>query len=166
MEAAGYSALPTYRPIAEHKKLKDEELILTTFQWNVHTHFSTANCKWLAEIIHANPAWINSRVAEQRGIRDGDAIRVTSRLGSIVTRAYVTQGIHPRVIAISDNCGHWQFGRVAQAQRFRSPDPETMLIWWGKEGNGVHPNPIIPAASDPIGGGQAWMDTVVTITKI
>ncbi len=166
MEAAGYAALPTYRPIAEHKKLKDEELILTTFQWNVHTHFSTANCKWLAEIIHANPAWINSRLAEQRGIRDGDAIRVTSRLGSIVTRAYVTQGIHPQVIAISDSCGHWQFGQVAQARRFRSPDPETMLIWWGKEGNGVHPNPIIPAVSDPIGGGQAWMDTVVTITKI
>ncbi len=166
MEAAGYSALPTYRPIAEHKKLKDEELILTTFQWNVHTHFSTANCKWLAEIIHANPAWINSRVAEQRGIRDGDAIRVTSRLGSIVTRAYVTQGIHPQVIAISDSCGHWQLGRVAQARRFRSPDPETSLIWWEKEGNGVHPNPIIPAAPDPIGGGQAWMDTVVTITKI
>jgi anaerobic selenocysteine-containing dehydrogenase len=166
MENAGYSALPTYHPIAQHKKMKEEELILTTFQWNVHTHFSTANCKWLAEIIHANPAWINPRVAEPRGIRDGDAIRVTSRLGSIVTRAYVTQGIHPQVIAISDSCGHWQSGRVAQAQRFRSPDPETMLIWWGKEGNGVHPNPIIPAASDPIGGGQAWMDTVVTITKI
>jgi hypothetical protein len=41
-----------------------------------------------------------------------------------------------------------------------------MLIWWEKEGNGVHPNPIIPVASDPIGGGQAWMDTVVSITKI
>jgi anaerobic selenocysteine-containing dehydrogenase len=166
MEAAGYSALPTYRPIAEHKKLKDEELILTTFQWNVHTHYSTANCKWLSEIIHANPAWINPRTAEQKGIKDGDAIRVTSRLGSIITRAYVTQGIHPQVIAISDSCGHWQFGRVAQARRFRSPDPETMLIWWEKEGNGVHPNPIIPVASDPIGGGQAWMDTVVSITKI
>ncbi len=166
MEAAGHSALPTYQPIAEHRQLKEEEFILTTFQWNVHTHFSTANCKWLAEIIHDNPAWINSRVAEERGIKDGDAIRVTSRLGSIVTRAYVTQGIHPQVIAISDSCGHWQSGRVAQARPFRSPDPETMLIWWEKEGNGVHPNPIIPPVSDPVGGGQAWMDTVVTIAKI
>jgi len=59
MADAGYSALPAYRPVPGHEKLKDPELILTTFQWNVHTHFSTANCKWLSEIIHANPAWIH-----------------------------------------------------------------------------------------------------------
>lgn len=166
MADAGYSPLPRYQPIDAHKALKEGELILTTFQWNVHTHFSTANCKWLSEIVHANPAWINPRTAEERGIKDGDKIRVTSRLSSIVTQAYVTQGIHPQVIAISDSCGHWQNGRVAQAKRFKSPDPETSLIWWEKEGNGVHPNPIIPVSSDPIGGGQAWMDTVVTVTKV
>lgn len=162
---AGHSPLPTYRPIKAHESLKEAELILTTFQWNVHTHFYTANCKWLSEIIHANSAWIHPQTAEQRGIKDGDRIRIASRLGSIVTRAYVTQGIHPRVIAISDSCGHWQGGRIAQAKRFKSPDPDTSLIWWDEEGNGVHPNPIIPVASGPVGGGQAWMDTVVSISK-
>ena len=163
---AGLSLLPAYRPIKAHEKPKEGELILGIFQWNVHTHFYTANCKWLSEIIHANPAWIHPHTAEQRGIKDGDQIRVSSRLGSIVTRAYVTQGVHPGVIAISDSCGHWQGGRVAQARRFKSPDPETLLIWWEKEGNGVHPNPIIPVSSDTIGGGQAWMDTVVTVAKV
>lgn len=165
MAEAGYGSLPSYRPIAAHGKMKPEELILTTFQWNVHTHSSTANCKWLAEIIHANPAWIHPRTAAERGIQDGEPIKVASRLGSIVTRAYVTQGVHPQVIAVSDSCGHWHSGRVARGKRFKSPDPDTELIWWEKEGNGVHPNPIIPVASDPAGGGQAWMDTVVTVTK-
>jgi thiosulfate reductase/polysulfide reductase chain A len=166
MAEAGLNPLPTYLPIETHKKLKEDELILVTFQWNVHTHFSTANCKWLSEIIHSNPAWIHPQTAEKKGIREGDKIRVTSRVGSIETRAYITQGIHPQVIAISDSCGHWQVGQVARAKRFRSPDPETQLVWWGKEGNGVHPNPIIPLSSDPIGGGQAWMDTVVMVAKI
>ena len=166
MADAGYSALPAYRRIPGHEKLKDQELILTTFQWNVHTHSSTANCKWLSEIIHANPAWIHPRTAAERGIGEGDRIQVTSRLGSIVTRAYLTQGVHPRVIAISDSCGHWQSGRVSQARPFQSLDPETALIWWEKEGKGVHPNPIIPVSSDPIGGGQAWMDTIVTVAKV
>ena len=166
MAETGFSALPIYRPITGHEKLKDEELILTTFQWNVHTHFSTANCKWLSEILHANPAWIHPQTAAERGIQDGERIRVTSRLGSIETKAYITQGIHPKVIAISDSCGHWQSGRVAQARPFQSLDPETALIWWEREGKGVHPNPIIPVASDPSGGGQGWMDTVVTVTKV
>jgi len=30
---------------------------------------------------------------------------------------------------------------------------------------GVHPNAIIPNSSDPIGGGQRWMDTVVKVEK-
>ena len=132
----------------------------------MHTYSSTANCKWLAEIIHANPVWIHSWTAAERGIQDGERIRITSRLGSIITRAYITQGIHPQVIAVSDSCGHWQSGRVARAVRFQSPDPETALIWWEKEGNGVHPNPIIPVTSDPSGGGQGWMDTVVTVAKV
>ncbi len=166
MAEAGYSPLPSYRPIEVHKKLKEDELILVTFQWNVHTHFSTANCKWLSEITHSNPAWIHPQTAEKKGIREGDKIRVTSQVGSIETRAYITQGIHPQVIAISDSCGHWRVGRLARAKRFSSPDPETQLVWWEKEGNGVHPNPVIPVSSDPIGGGQAWMDTVVMVAKI
>lgn len=166
MADAGYSPLPTYLPIETHKKLKEDELILVTFQWNVHTHFSTANCKWLSEITHSNPAWIHPQTAEKKGIREGDKIKVTSRVGAIETRAYITQGIHPQVIAISDSCGHWQVGRLARAKRFRSSDPETQLVWWEKEGNGVHPKPVIPVSSDPVGGGQAWMDTVVMVSKI
>ena len=36
-------------------------------------------------------------------------------------------------------------------------------MWW--DDRGVHPNPIVRLAIDPIGGSQGWYDTVVTVTK-
>lgn len=166
LKRLGFNPLPVYVPIKAHSSLSGKEFILTTFQWNVHTHFKTANCKWLSEITHANPAWINASVAAAYGIKDGDAIKITSRSGSMLTKANVTEGIHPQVIAVSDSCGHWEYGHTAQAKRFKSSDPETDLLWWGKEGHGAHPNSIISMASDPVGGGQAWMDTVVSVEKV
>lgn len=165
LEKMGFDPLPSYQPIKAHENMKKNELHLTTFQWNVHTHYKTANCKWLSEIVHNNPAWINSRTAAERGISNGDSIRIASSAGSIVTTAWVTEGIHPDVVAVSDNCGHWGYGKTALAQRFDSDDQDTNLLWWGKEGNGVHPNSVIPLAFDPLGGGQGWMDAVVTVEK-
>ena len=157
--------LPDYQPIAAHNKLGDE-FVLVTFQWNVHSGGLTANCMWLSEIAHDNPVWINKQVAEARGIKHGDRVKVTSASGTITTTAHVTNGIHPRVVAMGGSVGHWEAGRVAKGEPFKSNDPSTRLIWWGeKHGHGVHPYPLIPIGSDPIGGGQAWQDTKVTVSK-
>ncbi|MFQ6092322.1 MAG: molybdopterin-dependent oxidoreductase [bacterium] len=165
LEKAGFHPLPVYEPVAEHRRLRTEQLILTTFQWNVHTHGYTANAMWLSEIVHDNPMWINPETARARGLKTGDSVIVTSEAGSLKAKVWVTEGIHPRVVAISDNCGHWEYGRIAQGKRFQSEEPNTELVWWGEQGQGVNPKSIIPISSDPIGGGQCWMDTVVTITK-
>jgi thiosulfate reductase/polysulfide reductase chain A len=157
--------LPSYSPIPHHQQLRDGEFHLTTFQWNVHSHAQTANCKWLAEIVYRNPLWINEETAKKMSLNNGDRVRVTSSLGSIVTPVVVTQGIHPRVVALSDSLGHWNYGRTPQGKPFQSQDPETHLLWWGKRGTGVHPNPIIPVLQDPLGEGQGWMDTVIKVEK-
>ncbi len=159
-------SLPAYLPIPHHQQLKDGEFHLITFQWNVHFHSQTANCKWLMEIVHSNPLWINEETAGTMSLNDGDRVRVTSSLGSLVTPVFVTQGIHPRVVALSDSLGRWNYGRTPQGKPFRSQDPETNLLWWGKHGTGVHPNPIIPILKDPLGEGQGWMDTVIKIEKV
>jgi anaerobic selenocysteine-containing dehydrogenase len=143
----------------------ENELILTTFKTNVLT-LRNASCKWVSEIMHENPAWMNPVTAEKLGIKKGDRIKITSHIGSIVTRVFITQGVHPRVIAIAGGCGHWESGRIAQAKRFKSYDTDTHLLWWGKNGNGVHPYSIIPLAPDPQGLGQGWNDTRVTVTRI
>ncbi|MFQ5931129.1 MAG: molybdopterin-dependent oxidoreductase [Nitrospiraceae bacterium] len=166
----GFNPLPVYKRLPSRDK-RDNELVLTTYKVNVHTQSRTASLKHLAELYHKNPAWINPKTAAARSIQDGDLIRVTSPLGYLVTRAHVTEGIHPDVIAISTACGHSAYGRLAQLKhREQAPqwalreDPDiTHNVWW--DDKGVHPNPIIRLAVDPIGGSQGWYDTVVTVTK-
>jgi len=163
LKRKGFQPLPTYEPIPGHGDLKGK-FVLVTYEPNVMGS-RTGNFKWLAEIKHRNPVWINKDVAKQLHIEEGDRIKISTRLGSFVTDARLTFGIHPRVIAIERNLGHWGYGHIARAKRFKSNDPNTNLVWWEKEGNGISPNPIISGNSDPIGGGEAWNDTLVIVSK-
>lgn len=166
LKNAGFHPLPVYVPLESHAGRGDQELHLITFQWNVHTHFATGHLKWLAEIVHTNPLWINPWDAKSRNIGHNDTIRVTSKAGNIICRAHLTEGIRHGVVAMSDNLGHTSYSPIAHAEAYRSNDPDTELLYWQEEGAGWNPKEIIPTAVDPIGGGQAWMDTVVTVTKV
>lgn len=159
----GFQPFPTYEPIAGHGDLKGK-FVLVTYEPNVMGS-RTGNSKWLTEIKHRNPVWINKDVAKQLHIEEGDRIKISTRIGSFVTDARLTFGIHPRVIAIERNLGHWGVGHIARAKRFKTKDPNTNLVWWEKEGNGISPNPILSGNSDPIGGGEAWNDTLVIVSK-
>ncbi len=166
LEKKGFSGLPSWMPIPEHEKMNSDQLVLTTYKVNVQTHSRTQNCKWLTEIYHDNPAWINPETAKARGIGDGDKIRIKSSVGEIVTKAKVTDGVHPKVIAISNHCGHWEYGVYASGKESstgHAPETDLKFKWWSD--SGVHPNWIIPNSPDPIGGQQRWMDTVVTVSK-
>ncbi|MEE9250670.1 MAG: molybdopterin-dependent oxidoreductase [Alphaproteobacteria bacterium] len=167
MEAKGLAPLPTYVPIPGHQRMAENDLILTTFKVNVQTHSRTQNCKWLTEIYHDNPAWINPLSADKLGIGDGDAITIRSETGEMETTARVTPAIVPGAIAVSFHCGHWEYGRYASSNK--SPtgtddDPDLERKWW--TANGAHPNWIIPNVPDPINGQQCWMDAVVAVTKV
>ena len=129
----------------------------------------TANTKWLAEMTHSNPVWINKETANELGIKDGDLVRITSLAGYMVTKARVTESIHPRVIAVPSSSGHKALGRVATAHPHgeghegsegHDRDIEHNLWWRDK---GVSPNDIIPVYPDPISGVQTWSDTVVSV---
>ncbi len=167
LKKKGFNPMPGWMPIPEHQKMRKDELILTTYKVNVHTHSRTQNCKWLTEIYHDNPVWINPKTAAAIGIKDGDIIMIKSKIGEIKIKAHVTEGIHPDVVAISHHVGHWEYGRYASGKKEPTStdnDPDLALIWW-KE-HGVRPNWIIPIAGDPIGGTMRWMDTVVKVRKI
>mgnify|MGYP001608172787 CR=1 FL=1 len=76
-------------------------------------------------------------------IHKGDMVRVSSPSGAIETKVRLTQGIHPKVVAMSGQVGHWGLGRVSRAEKFVSQDPDTKLVWWKEHGNGNHPNAVI-----------------------
>ncbi|MGO4886585.1 molybdopterin-dependent oxidoreductase [Anaerobacillus sp. MEB173] len=165
-----YSPLPIYKK-AVQRELKENECVLTTFKWNVHTQSRTMNQKWLAELVHDNPVWINRKTAAQLKINKGDQIEISNELGKIVVSAHVTEGIHPKVIAISASFGHREYGKTASGKK--SPisgeasikDNDLELNKWWKS-TGVNPNSLIASLADPIGGGQAWNDTIVTVKRV
>lgn len=167
MDALGLSPLPSYKSIPEHEKLKEGELVLTTFRINVQTLSRTQNCRWLDEIDGENPAWINTRTAEERGINEGDRIKIRTALGEVETIAKVTENVVPGVIAISSHGGRWEYGRYASGKKapfsLDVDTPHEKFKWW-KYGT-IHPNWIINNVAEPVSGQQRWMDTVVSVVK-
>ena len=166
LKVKGFSPLPAYVPIPEHEKMGADDLVLTTYKLPVHIHARSANCKWLTEIYHDNPAKINPVTAKSLGIKDGSKIKGKSSVAEITTTANVTEEVVPGIVAISHHMGHWEYGRYASGKKAPfagDDDPDLKLIWWKK--HGVHPNWIIPNRPDPISGQQRWMDTVVKVTK-
>ncbi len=212
--------MPIWLQPVEHVELSEDELIMTSFKWNVHNHGRTMNLKWLAEIVHSNPAWMNPATAAQFGLKDGDWIELKGygskmlettnpnlthgekdesgrHVAGVMRVPIVTmEGIHPRAIAMSNSCGHWQYTNVAQGKKapsdggaadghlqgsdtagLRDPDWERNMWWedrsegdptkWEQNtGNGWNQNRIVPIAPDPITGQQAFHSTVVAIRKI
>jgi thiosulfate reductase / polysulfide reductase chain A len=179
--------LPIYDPIPSHARaLGPNELIMISFKWNVHNAHRTGQSKWLQEIVHSNPAWINRATARRLGLREGDWIRVTSlrpddglvpggdgsALGSLRTRVHLTDGVHPTVIAISHNSGRWSGGPVATNGRdtlrlvaYRGPtDRDASRVWWDGALS-VAQNHIMPIYPDPVSGQQAYHDTIVRVER-
>ena len=163
--AKGLPAMPSWTAAPEHQAMKPGELILTTFKVATQIHSRSANCKYLTEISHDNPAWINPETAAAKGIADGDMMKIKSDYGEIMIAARVTPAIVPGTVAISHHCGHWEYGRYASGKK--APDgrdePDAGRIWW--KNNGVHPNWIIGNRADPISGQMRYMDTVITVEK-
>ncbi|MDH5765506.1 MAG: molybdopterin-dependent oxidoreductase [Gammaproteobacteria bacterium] len=162
---------PAWTINPRHAAIKPDEFVLSTFKVAYQTLSLTSNLKYLAELWHANPLWINKQTARRLGIRDGELVRVISDVGYMVTKAWLTQGIHPQVLGISTSVGRTSYGRVAQADpEMRSSFPQqgqqedediNHNLWW--RDSGTNPNDIIPVSIDPASGVQAWNDTVVTI---
>jgi thiosulfate reductase/polysulfide reductase chain A len=188
--------MPRWFPVPTFALMTREHLHLTTFKWNVHTQGRSASQKFLTEIVHHNPLWINTATAAQYGIQTGDLVEITTyrpkghamkgngeRLGSATVAAYVTEGIHPRVIALSNSLGNVAHGRVALARRGRKQDlpawnDEVIAedqdirddLWWdprrGGTGSGYNINAILPIQPGPLVGMQGWYDTICTIRRV
>jgi thiosulfate reductase / polysulfide reductase chain A len=194
--------LPSFTQVPWHVGLAQDRFILTTFKWNVHTQGRTASQKYLSEIVHDNPMWIHPDAARRLKVRNGDWVELTTYrpksgsvgdkafrasdkeavVGSSKVRVFVTPGIHPRVVAVSNSVG-WQFGGRATEGRKGKRDEKQGKgmgpaprfddleygVWWdqrhGGRGNGVNINGILPVNPSPMVGMQSWFDTVCSIKK-
>jgi anaerobic selenocysteine-containing dehydrogenase len=180
-------AVPRYFPSHVYwrdlDRAANEFDLLPNFRLPTLVHTRSA-VKWLYEISHTNPLWISTPDARKYDIKTGDLVRVRTRIGYFVTRAWVTEGIRPGVLGMSHHLGRWRLkedsggartatalvsiaksgqGRyrmqqVHGAQPFESNDPDSQRIWWSEVG--VHQNITFPVQPDPVSGMHCWHQRV------
>ena len=143
----------------------------------------SGNAKWLTEIAHSNPLWLNPNDAARIGADTGDLVRVSTEIGYFVVRAWVTEGIQAGVVACSHHMGRWRTAETDGLDRWasakvhlersgggwlmrrehgvepwNSADPDSSRVWWHDAG--VHQNLTFPVHPDPISGQHAWHQAV------
>lgn len=93
---------------------------------------------------------IHPETAKQRGIRDGDRVRIKSEVGSIEAIARYFGGTRPDVVVMPALLGHWAYGRWAK-NNMRAPS-----------GNASE---VIVNRSEPISGLASYYATKVTVER-
>jgi hypothetical protein len=161
-----------------------ELVLMPTFRLPTLIHTRTGNAKYLSEISHSHPLWLNSRDAARHGVGTGELVRLTTSIGYLVARVWVTEGIRPGVCALSHHMGRWRLhgnegSRWVQGladishpdgpdswllryrggiEPFTSADPDSSRIWWSDPG--VHQNLAFGVQPDPLSGMHCWLQKV------
>jgi len=135
-EEKGAETMPDHiEPPAELKPDNDYPLIFGNFRLLEHEHSSTFNNYALMKMRPTNPLWINVKDAEERGIKQGDKVTVTSPWGQKTLFANPTEDIKKGVVGSAGGYGHIrgleadpkyrQFGgtNTPGMSKFNAPDP-------------------------------------------
>ena len=102
----------------------------------------------MTKIVWDTWAEIHPETAKQRGIAEGDLLRLTAASGSIQVAAHHYEGIRKDTIAIPLGQGHGKaLGRWA-------------------DGHGPSPIVLLPAITEAGSGGQLWGGTRVNVEKL
>jgi anaerobic selenocysteine-containing dehydrogenase len=110
LEDFGFDPLPNYReptesPVSTPQLLKEYPLILTTgARAAVFRHSELRNIPALRELVPEPLLSINPKTAGDLGIHDGSSVIVESPRGSMEAKAYLSEGIDPRVVQMPS---HW-----------------------------------------------------------
>jgi anaerobic selenocysteine-containing dehydrogenase len=177
---------PAHMPVVDWPKDSHGEVytLLPIFRLPNLIHTRSGNAKFLYEISHKNPLWVNPVDAEKLGVRTGDLMKVHTEIGYFVLHAWVTEGLMPGVVACSHHLGRWRINKENQVERmssawvdlkevgkgqwkmrqisgvepYDSPDADTKRIWWSDAG--VHQDITFPVHPDPISGMHCWHQMV------
>jgi anaerobic selenocysteine-containing dehydrogenase len=184
MTGQTFPGLATYLPIADSlgRPIRDEakgyDLHLITNRTIRQTKSRTITNYWLSAIEPENFVVMNPKDAEQRGLKDGDAVRIASATNPegvwdlkngtkkpMVGKLQVKEGIRPGVVTFSLGYGHWATGAadvVINGRRIKG-DP--------RRATGIHANaamrtdPHMPntCLQDIVGASAVFYDTKVKV---
>ncbi len=145
LRKANFPAVPTWdAPLAP----SEGRFYLLTGKVAQHTQFATQNNAYLNEVdYHTRDLWLHPAAAAKRGIKDGDTVKVTSDVGMITVKVWLTEGIRQDCVYLTPGYGHKSRGlKIANDKGVSSSD--------------VH-----VTYTDPISGGQALTQTFVTVER-
>ncbi len=138
----GYDPLPIYEsPVEQSGKQR-----LITGHAAQFTHAANQNNPWLNALYPENEAWIHPSVAESKGIKDGDYVKVKSDIAEIRIKAKVTRRIRSDTVFILHGFGSSSGG---QDLTHRKGGADQVLM---------------KSAADTITNNQAMHETYVEIT--
>lgn len=90
---------------------------------------------------------IHPATARERGIRNGDWVKISNDMGEIRARAHVYPAARPDTVILPFGFGHWAHGRWASSR---------------KTGNGCD---LIPNVSEPVSNAAAFYTVMVKVEK-
>jgi anaerobic selenocysteine-containing dehydrogenase len=94
-----------------------------------------------------NAIMINTSAATKLGIKDGDMVAVTTRVGKVTGKCKLTEGIRPDTVGISYHYGHSHAG------------------WPEYSRKGVDVNRVLELHPDLVSGMNSFNDTKCNVTK-
>ncbi len=113
----------------------------------------SANKPWLHEtpdpitqVVYDSWVEVAAETARRLGIVPGDVVRLASPHGRLELPAYVSETLHPGVVAVPLGLGHSEYGPFARAV-------------------GQSPLGLLPGDPDPASGGPRWLSVRVSLEK-
>jgi anaerobic selenocysteine-containing dehydrogenase len=157
LEATQYTArgeqafVPHYEPAFRWGDATTFPFIFFEHRSRLNREGRSANCTWYQAHKNADPGdenWddvlkINPVDAKRLGLKNGDTVKVSSPIGSIVVHVKLWEGVRPGTVAKCYGQGHWAYGRVA-ALDFQKRIPR-----------GGNNNVILPPDYDRLSGSTA-----------
>jgi len=140
----GFPGVPTWE---EPPQPKEGQFYMLTGKVAQSTQFGTQNNQLLHKYSDEPRLWMNTRVATQNGLADGDWVEVASEVGKIHTRMLATEAIRPDCVYMTPGYGHLSKGLKTAY------------------GIGASDSVVHVAYTDPISGSQALSQTFVTVKK-
>lgn len=143
----GIPAMPIWDE-KEHTQTTKGKFKFITGRHAQHTQNSTQNNAMLLDLVKENYIWINDAQASAKGIKHGDLVEVTSKIGKVYIKAYPTHKIIEDVVFYVHGFGAQSEG-MTLAHR-----------------NGASDNTIIEDVIEPVFGSAAMHETQVEIRKV
>jgi len=143
----GVDAMPTWHD-EWNFSVPEGKFRLVTGRHAQFTQSGTTNNVMLRDLIPTNYLWINTRIANAKGIKFGDMLEVKSSIGKVHIKAYPTEKIAPNQIFMLHG-----FGGSSQDMEFAY-------------GNGANDALLIEDKIEPVYGAAVMHETNVEIRKV